>query len=100
MDQFAAFMKSVGFKVDPGMCGSRGMYFITSYIPRVAHERKGWRGRVEQHTDADFGRKTSYQIKGRVQSPNGDVLRFDVSGDNYEKVVAQVQAEFFKHKLC
>jgi hypothetical protein len=99
VDNFDDLLKSIGFKVDLGMCGSRGMYFITSYIPRVAFERKGWGGRVELHTDAEVGKKTTYEFRGHISTPDGVVHRFQLTGVDHDKFVEKVKAEFRKNKF-
>lgn len=97
---FEALMKSIGLKVDPSMCGSRGSYFITSYVFRVAHERKGWRGRLEEHGDSNFGGKNRhYELRGRIRTPEGVLHNFELTSNNHEELYKQVQAEFRKLKL-
>lgn len=99
-DAFSAMMKKIGLKVDPKMCGSRGSYFITSYVFRVAHERKGWQGRVEHHSDSDFGGKNKfYALKGRIRTPDGVLHTFAIEAKSHDNLFEQVQAEFRKHNL-
>jgi hypothetical protein len=98
VDKIDELLKSIGFKVDQGRCGSRGEYFITSYIPRVAFARKGWDGCVELHTDMG-GQKTTYELRGDVRTPDGVVHNFKLTGVDRDKFLDKLKKEFQKNKI-
>jgi hypothetical protein len=74
----------IGFKRDPKKSGSRGMYFISSWIPSAAAQKKGWSGRIEVHTDAG-SKPIKYEIIGSVVTPDVSV-NFDLKGKDPSKL--------------
>lgn len=64
---FNSGMKKLGFKVNENDSGSRGDYYIISYIPIAALKRNGWAGNIDVHSSR-FGSTRQYSAEGILRS--------------------------------